>query len=214
VFELRLFGEAIASAEHFLRTFQLFTQHGLADHAVRLESVHTLDWFGNSHGGLVENGHITAAKPLAIDFEPFADVGVSPSTATIEFTTPTWLRDRGHDLRVPTFEGLVKRVRDRLSMLCRIYEKQEWQADFRAIGHAASKATSLGWDGAWVQPGRTSTRTGQSMPLGGFQGSITCEGIDAELWPLLRIGQEIHAGGHAVWGHGCYRTQQAVKHAE
>jgi hypothetical protein len=208
-FELRLFGKAVASAELFLRTFQLFAQHGLADRAVRLESVQSVDWAGAPHATLVQEGHITQERPFVLGVEPFMDAGHASSIAAFEFLTPMWLRDGGRDLRVPTFAGLIQRVRDRISMLCRIYEGQEWLADFGAIGRSADRATTLDWDGNWVQPGRVSTRTGQTMPMGGFQGTITCDGIYPELWPLLLIGQEIHAGRHAVWGDGWYRVQPA-----
>jgi hypothetical protein len=45
--------------------------------------------------------------------------------------------------------------------------------------------------------------------MGGFVGKILCEGIDPALWPLLRIGAEIHAGRYTAWGNGWYRIQPA-----
>ena len=208
LFELRLFGEAISSAEHFIRAFQELAFTGLADCRVRLESVDTLDWMGISHGSLVREGYIRNAQPLVLDLEQpcTAPVGAG-STVSVNFATPAWLKENGRDLRVPTFTGLVQRVRDRISMLCRIYEKCEWQADYGAISAAAASTATVDWEGSWVQHRRTSTRTGQQMPLAGFRGTVVFSGIDPQLLPLLLLGQEIHVGRHAVWGHGWYRMQ-------
>jgi hypothetical protein len=203
-FELRLFGKAMGWAEHFLRTFQLFARYGLADRAVHLQSVHTLDWQGTSQGALVKEGRITGLTPFPLTFEPFTSTCNSGEFAKIEFLTPTWLREGGRDLRVPTVSGLAQRARDRISMLCRVYADREWQANFGGIGRAACQSTILDWDGSWVQPGRTSTRTGEIMPMGGFVGVVRCAKIEPALWPLLFMGQELHVGRHAVWGHGWY----------
>jgi hypothetical protein len=90
-------------------------------------------------------------------------------------------------------------------MLCRLYEELEWQAGFAAIGQAADKATVCDWEGGWVEYSRPSTRTDEEMPLAGFRGTISCKGIDPRLWPLLRIGEEIHVGRQVVWGHGLFQ---------
>jgi hypothetical protein len=206
-FELRLFGKGIEYAEHFLRAFRLFSQFGLADRAVHLRSVIALDWSGRTLASLVADGQPTNSRAVPLTLTGFFSEHIQVSEAAIEFVTPTWLREQGHDLRVPTFSGLVQRVRDRISMLSRIHEKAEWQADFRAIGQLADQAVTVDWDGRWVKPGRTSTRTGQTMPLGGFVGFVHCSGVDAALWPLLQMGQEVHAGRHAVWGQGWFRIQ-------
>lgn len=209
IFELRLFGEAITAVQQFIRAFQLLADTGLADCPVRLESVEALDWMGASHGSLVREGVVVHTSPLVLSLEqPCASYASSASTVVVDFATPTWLREHNRDLMVPTFTGLVERVRDRISMLCRGYEQSAWKADFGAISNAAACATTLDWQGHWVKYRRTSTRTGQQMPLAGFQGTVVFDGVDPRLWPLLLIGQEIHAGRHAVWGHGWYRARQ------
>jgi hypothetical protein len=150
---------------------------------------------------------LTREQPLALGFASFFHEEGGPHAATIDFLTPTWLRENDRDLRVPTFPALICRIRDRISMLCRLYEGQEWQAAFSDIGQVASQATVCDWEGGWVQSPRMSTRTGDEMPLGGFRGPVNFRGIDPRLWPLLRIGEEIHVGRQVVWGHGLYRIR-------
>ena len=210
LFELRLFGEAISAAEHFVHAFQLLADTGLADRSVHLESVDMIDWMGQPHVSLVREVHTAhVPAPLVLSLEqPCAAPVLTASTVAVDFATPTWLRENGRDLRVPTFTGLVQRVRDRTSTLCQIYGKCEWQADFRAISNAAARATTVDWEGGWAQHHRTSTRTGQRMPMAGFRGTVVFSGVDQRLWPLLLIGQEIHVGRHTAWGHGWYRVQQ------
>jgi hypothetical protein len=100
----------------------------------------------------------------------------------------------------------VCRVRDRLSNLSKLYGGQSWKAEFRTIGELAREGRTLAARGAWIEDRRRSSRTGQVMPLAGFLGEVIYDRLKPELWPLIVIGQEIHAGRHAVWGNGGYRV--------
>jgi hypothetical protein len=203
-FELRLFGEAISTAVLFLRTFQLLASNGIADRRMHLESAWGLDWNNNRCAELVRAGQLTGELAPVLDFTGCFREQERSDAATVAFISPTWIREKGHDLRVPTLPALICRARDRISMLCRLYEGREWEAEFAAVGHHASQAQTDDWNGDWVEYPRLSTRTDEEMPLAGFVGTITCHGIDPRLWPLLRIGQEIHVGRQIVWGHGRY----------
>jgi hypothetical protein len=206
-FELRLFGEAISTAVLFLRTFQLLADRRVADRRIHLDSAYALDWSGSPCAELVRGGQLTGAHPLALDFASFFGDWNCSGATTIQFLTPTWLRENGHDLHVPTYSAMTCRIRDRISMLCRLYEGKEWNANFAAIGQAAALTTAGDWNGGWVTYPRISTRTGEEMPLGGFRGAVTWQDIDPRLLPLLRMGEEIHVGRQVVWGHGRYRLQ-------
>jgi hypothetical protein len=206
-FEVRLFGDAISTTSLFLRTFQLLASNGVVGRRMHLVSAFGLDWEGNPSAELVRGGQLTREQPLALDFTRFFSDQQEPDEATIEFLTPTWLRENGHDLKEPKLRAMVCRIRDRIAMLSYLYEGQEWQADREAIGQAARQSTVFDWKGGWVQSPRMSTRTGEEMPLGGFRGTVNFKGIDPRLWSLLRIGAEIHVGRQVVWGHGLYRIR-------
>jgi len=204
-FELRLFGAAIATFSHFIRAFQRVARTGLADCAVRLESVKSLDFAGQTVAELFADEIATHLSLHVCSFDEYPDLQTGGPEMTVEFVSPTLLKDGGRDVRVPTVGALVRRVRDRISLLCRIHEGREWQADFGELGRLADQAVTTDWEGSWIQSSRHSTRTGQEMRLAGFRGRVEYANVEPELWPLLAIGQELHVGRHAVWGHGWYR---------
>ena len=102
----------------------------------------------------------------------------------------------------------VRRVRDRISLLSLLWEGSEWQAGYKAIGDRAEAAVTQRTDGRWNVHERHSTKTDRDMPVEGFLGSVFYDGADTQLWPLLRMGEEIHVGQHAVWGNGRYRVSE------
>jgi hypothetical protein len=203
-FELRLFGQAIEVFPFFIHAFQSFVRQGLHGTPVHLASVQTLDWSGASRGELVSEDKVTRAKPLVLNLGDLHPPRLPEGPLRIDFLTPTWLRHDRKDQRIPTLEALVCRLRDRLSFLSLLYEGQEWQADYGAIGRLAAEAETVFCHGKWQQSPRRSSRTGQVMPLAGFLGTIAYEKVHPALWRLLVIGQEIHVGRYTVWGNGAY----------
>jgi hypothetical protein len=208
-FEVRLFGEAISTAPLFLRAFQLLARNGIAERRMHLVSAYSLDWNEKPYAELVRAGQLTKEQPLALEFASFFREESGPDEATIEYLSPTLLNKKGEDPKLPAFSALVCRLSDRIDWLCQLYEGQKWQAQFSAIECAATGTTKIKRSGGWEEITRSSTRTDEEMPLGGFRGSFTYKGIDLRLWPLLRIGEEIHVGGKVVWGHGRYRILSA-----
>ena len=59
------------------------------------------------------------------------------------------IKERGIELGVPDFAALIKRLRDRISHLCIAYEGMPWQAEYGAIGAAASQAMIASELGGW-----------------------------------------------------------------
>jgi hypothetical protein len=203
-FELRLFGQAIEVAQFFIHAFQSMMRQGLQGVRVHLHSVHTLDWKSASQGELVTEGKLTRSSPHTLTL---ADLHIPPCPQTpvqIHFLTPTLLNFNKSEQRIPTLEALICRLRDRLSFLSLLYEGCQWQADYSAIGKVAASARRLVHHGQWHSTQRHSSRTGQTMPLSGYRGSVVYEDVHPDLWPLLVYGQETHVGSHAVWGNGGY----------
>jgi len=198
IFELRLFGEAIHAWAVFVDTFRRLDGSSLV-------SVLSLDWKGTSAHILFQDGQPTDAQPQILSFDSIVSQPANSARARIQFDTPMLLKDRGAVQREPALPALVRRLRDRVSMLSLMWEGKEWQADYRAIGELAVDAVMNIENGGWSVHGRHSTRTRRTMPVEGFCGTVSYERVNPELWPLLRIGQEIHAGQHVVWGNGRYR---------
>lgn len=204
LFEVRLFGKAIDSSALFINTFRQLARTGLADQAVDLVSVLSLDWKGTSAHILYEGAQATDAEPLILDFDSWMHEPPAAGRARIRFDTPMYLKDGGKVQREPALPALVRRLRDRISLLSLIWEGKEWQAEYRAIGDLAEDAAMRIEKGGWQVHERYSTRTKRTMPVEGFCGTVTYDRVPPQLWPLLRMGQEIHVGQHVVWGNGRY----------
>jgi len=211
LFELRLFGRAIADAAHFVLPFLHLARTGLAGTVVDVASVLTLDWMGRAVDVLVEDGRVREGSIPALDFEWIWDVPADGPCARIEFITPACLpmrtrsgsRDAG--VQAPAMAALARRIRDRLSFLCMVWGDREWSADYGALGDLGDRATLVSNDGGPVTFTRHSSKTRQTMHMTGFCGIATYRDVDAALWPLLRLGQEIHAGRFTEWGLGMYQ---------
>lgn len=204
-FELRLFGEAIDAWGVFVDVFRRLSATGLADRSVDLVSVLSLDWSGTSARILFEDGRPTEAAPMKLDFAPCFDGEPAHTRVRLQFLTPTLVKDRRATGRVPPLAAIIRRLRDRVSLLSMLWERTEWTADYRAIGDAAEGAVTAKYEGEWNVHDRHSTKTRRDMPVEGFRGSLFYDRVDPQLWPLLRIGEETHVGQHVVWGNGRYR---------
>jgi hypothetical protein len=206
-FELRLFGNAIDAAGLFINSFRQLATTGLANRATILVSVLSLDWTGTSARILYEDGHTTDALPIILSLEPLMAERVVRDRVQVTFDTPTCLKEAGVLQRQPSLSALIRRLRDRISLLSLMWEGKEWNAEYRAIGEIAEVSTMHMENGGWGVHNRHSTRTRRDMPVEGFRGTISYEHVDPVLMPLLWIGQEIHVGQHVVWGNGRYRIE-------
>lgn len=195
IFELRLFGSAIADAVHFVVPLLELAKTGLAGRLLEPVGVSSLDWMGRA----------TQSEPVALDFGWCLDVPPAGPRARIELLTPTRINGRDADSGPPSLAALVRRLRDRISFLSLAWEGRPWIADYGAIATLADRASITSYDGLQVTYLRRSTKTGKTQHLSGFRGTVTYDGVDAALWPLLRIGEEIHAGRFTEWGLGMYR---------
>jgi CRISPR-associated endoribonuclease Cas6 len=211
LFELRLFGQAIHSYEFFIRAFQNLSVRGLGQARIPFDlmSVASVDWSEGVSALIQRDGHLTGASPVLLDFRACASQEDRSGRITIEFATPTLVKENGVELRVPTLPAMVKRLRDRISHLCLAYERIQWEVDYGGIGELASCSSIAAVKGEWEDRSRVSSRTGQRTPLSGFCGYVTYKDFDPRITPLLLIGQEIHLGRHAAWGNGWFRLRDA-----
>jgi len=102
---------------------------------------------------------------------------------------------------------------DRLSALCAFFAPEPWHRDdFGELGRLADDVELIASDTAWEHRSRRSTRTGRSHELSGFVGTATYRFPTAShlasLFPLLRYGELLHVGKHAVWGNGRFAVSR------
>ncbi len=138
----------------------------------------------------------------------------------VHFLTPILLRtgsgitENGRRIQAidirekPPLGVLIRQIRNRFSSLCAFFGTP-WETDFAAIGNAADSVELVNSTTRWVYQSRRSTRTGQSHELSGLVGSADYRFPNPEifeyLYPLLLLGQSIHAGKNAPWGNGAIR---------
>lgn len=209
-FELRLFGQVVEAAQIFISAFQQLSRTGFAGQPAALRSVRSLDWVGQSCSNLLVDGTVTREKPVVLKLAELRLPEISRiDTLILHFLTPVRLNDRETHDRMPSFGALIRRLRDRLSALCRVHEQKAWEADFAAIGQMADAVTIRRRNAAPSKFWRYSSHQNQHVVLQGFKGRVEYQDVPPELMPLLRIGEEIHVGRHTVWGYGQYRCISA-----
>jgi CRISPR/Cas system endoribonuclease Cas6 (RAMP superfamily) len=119
----------------------------------------------------------------------------------VRFVTPTELKVAGGLARLPEFPVLFARVRDRLRSLSTLYG-MSIELDFKGLTESAASVALRPLELTWEKQTRTSRKTGQTHPLGGFLGQVRYEGNLAEFLPLLQAACWTGVGRQTVWGKG------------
>lgn len=157
---------------------------------------------------------------------PAADSAIPPADPTrprlkLQFLTPLLLKS-GSGLnpdgtRIPArevrdrppFGVIIRRLRDRLSSLSTFFGEGWSCPDFAAWGTLADEVTIVQSRTQWLTRQRHSTRTGHAHELSGLIGNTVYEFPDQAtfdaLTPLVKLGEVIHVGKHALWGNGAMR---------
>jgi hypothetical protein len=134
------------------------------------------------------------------------------SELTIEFLTPTRIRDRfagdGPDglLTRPVFRPIFQRLLERLTALTRQFGEAPLKLDFGDLVRRAEGVKLVADQARWLDLESQSQRQRHRYPSGGFVGSATYQAGDWSLFlPWLVWGQLTHVGKDAVKGNGQYR---------
>ncbi len=158
----------------------------------RLQRVDVLDLAGQ-----------LASRPCSLPLDP--EPGCV-DTVTLRFVTPTELKSGGQLTGRPEFPALFARLRDRISTLRSLYGGGPLEVDFRGLGARAAAIALCRCDLTWEHAARTSSRTGQTHPLGGFTGEAEYHGSLTEFLPWLRAARWVGVGRQTAWGKGDMRV--------
>jgi hypothetical protein len=165
--------------------------------------------FGNAGA----SGRATFLGAQSLDLEGEPNPGLTENTVdlsagdnflsalTVRFVTPTELKADGGLARTPEFPILFARARDRLRSLSEIYGTP-LKMDFDGLTIRAAAITLRPTELRWEKAERTSRKTGQTHPLGGFLGRVRYEGELGEYLPLLQAACWTGVGRQTVWGKG------------
>jgi hypothetical protein len=184
----------------FSDAFGLWEKSGIGPRRgrVRLEEASPLDL----EGAPLEAGPGHAFCSISLEADP-----VPVERAVVRFVSPTELKTAGVVADRPEFGILFTRLRDRIGALRALYSGGPLPIAFREMGERASAVRLRRLQIEWERAQRTSRRTGQTHPLGGFVGEAEYEGDLAEFMPWLRCGRWSGVGRQTVWGKGDIRCE-------
>ena len=190
-FDLHLFDLREPLLPYFQEAFAAWAASGIGPgrRRARLDRVEPL--------GLDDQPNHGAPCMLTLDMER-----ASANRITVTFVTPTELKADGQVIDRPEFGVLFARLRDRICTLRALCGPGPLELDFRGMGARAGAIQLVRCDLAWQHASRTSRRTGQTHPLGGFTGEAGYQGVLAEFLPWLRAGRWTGVGRQTVWGKG------------
>lgn len=200
-FDLNLFEEIPVSIPYFVLAFQRLALDGVGPRRGKavLTRVELLDYDGASQGILFDGVRLREVlHPIVIDL---GQAGAAEHL-TLRFLTPTELKAGKGLAERPEFGLLMARIRDRLSNLRALYGSGPLDLDFRDFASQAAQVQMTHCEIRHVEIERTSQRTGQTHPLGGFVGWARYQGDLGAFLPFLRVACATGVGRQTVWGKG------------
>jgi len=208
-FELLLFGRAVAYLAYFVVAFRELTEKGLGIGRGRcvLKEVAAV---GPDDREQAVYSSKTQCVQAAFETQRASTImkeSTSASRIRIDFVTPTEIKYQGGVVQSPDFHHLIKRLRDRINAISWFYQAALLDIDYADFGKRSESVQTVQSHIEWVDRERLSTRTGQRHSVGGFMGYAVYAGDIREFVPLLRLGEYIHVGKHAVWGNGRFTIQ-------
>lgn len=201
-FDLHLFDIQRTVLPYFQEAFAQWAASGIGPgrRRARLDRVDPLGLDGQPNRGI--------PCSLSLDMEP-----VSIDRATVAFVTPTELKADGQLVERPEFAVLFARLRDRICTLRALYGEGPLELNFRDMGERAAAISLSRCELTWQRASRTSRRTGQTHPIGGFTGEAEYHGVLAEFLPWLRAGRWTGVGRQTVWGKGELRVDANLQNS-
>lgn len=160
-----------------------------------------------AHESVIGSGHWN--EGLGSTAATITPLPALPETLHIEFLTPLRIRHQGQNVtpRNFLFADLATSLMRRASALhAQAHAGRPIDADWRALAEAARNVSWQSTGFHWFETERRSFRQQADMKLGGIVGSATLAGADIQtFWPVLWLGQWLHAGKNASFGFGKYR---------
>lgn len=137
---------------------------------------------------------------------PLSD-SVSPRACKVQFLTPIHLKANGKVLGAFDAEVFTARLVARLELLGLAYGDGA-ELDYQRLSDLAKyvmvKETQL----KVHTFERKSRRQEQKIPMEGFTGSVTLQGVHPDLLTIWKLGEVVHVGKQATFGFGMVRVEE------
>ena len=208
-FELLLFGRAQEYLAYFIVAFRELAERGLGigRGRCRLKYVAALDGHGREDEVYSSETQCVRAVSKMLRASLVMKESARATRIEIDYRTPTEIKYQGAAVQSPDFHHLIKRLRDRINAIAWFYQGTLLDIDYAEFGKRAEAIQTVESHVEWADRERLSSRTRQRHPIGGFVGRVVYAGNVDEFIPLLRLGEFVQVGKHAVWGNGRFETR-------
>jgi CRISPR-associated endoribonuclease Cas6 len=203
-FDLHVFDLRDPAIAYFVLAFGQIARDGLGPRRGRAEltSVWQLDRSGAAIKKIFDGEAFLLSdlpEPVRLELAPSAD---TVNRIRVDFLSPTELKSGQQLAPKPEFPILFGRIRDRISALRALFGPGPLEIDFKGMGERASQVRMTRCETRTIQMDRTSRKTGQTHPLGGFVGFAEYEGDLTEFLPYISAAAWTGVGRQTVWGKG------------
>lgn len=205
--DINLFGHGNRYVSYLVHALERAAQQGVGRGrgSLQLSAVEQAD--GAAWQTIYQPGSALTPLPVAA-----AAVPALPERVRCVLETPLRLRINNHYIGPAEFraEYLLVHVLRRASQIVAHHSDVPFDADFRALKTLAQAVEPIERDLRWLELSRWSQRQQEALQIGGLLGQMSFAGEAIEtFWPLLWLGQWLHAGKNASMGQGRYRLEAA-----
>ena len=202
-FKFVLIGKAVNVLPYFILAFNQMGSVGLGKGRGKFELLDVSTYpqsriiYNSKDNDLTDGGDELSIKKM--------DIG---NCITLNFLTPTRLKEKGKYIMVPSFEAIVRASLRRMSLLANAYCDTELDLPY---GELIEEARSIRIVRDGTNPciiNRYSSRQERKVPLHGITGSVDYEGDFTPFAELLDAIRWLHLGGATAFGFGNVKVER------
>lgn len=220
-FGLTLFGNSIQLLPYIMLSIDMLEEGGLGrrvqeHHALRgrftVKRVESCNLFTHEQQTIYEAGKPLVGTPTL----PITDAEVQARAAilsderiTLNFLTPTRLREQDSLVKRAAFRPLIHRLLERFAALDTTYGagNGRYTQQRQQLVEQAEQVQCLEDATRWDEVSSYSRRQHRFMPISGLRGRATFTGNLAPFKELLVWGEVMHVGKSCVKGNGWYKIE-------
>jgi hypothetical protein len=208
-FELILIGKALEYLPYFVFSFAEMGKTGLGRGKGRfaLVRMETMGADRSLTPIYLEQDQMLRYEDQKITCRDLLQSSPPQEKCTFRFLTRLELKEKSKypDIR---FGVLFRALLRRITTLAHLHCGTDCSGiDFAGLSHAADRVKTVSSNLSWEYAERYSNRQKRRMPFGGLLGDITFEGELAPFWPVILLGEWLHAGKKTAFGLGQYELK-------